>query len=55
MSARRVAAMAAVIGDAQGGPQGINDTATHGQRVRGEPLQQYMEHFEFWDVITFAC
>jgi hypothetical protein len=32
MSARRVVAIAAIIGDAHGRRQRINDTCTHGQR-----------------------
>jgi hypothetical protein len=34
ISARRVVAMAAIIGDAHGGRQRINDTCTDDQRVR---------------------
>jgi hypothetical protein len=34
MSARRVLAMAAIIGDAHGGRQRIIDTCTQGQRLR---------------------
>jgi len=33
MSARRVLAMAAIIGDAHGCRQPINDTRTHDQRI----------------------
>jgi hypothetical protein len=41
ISARRVVAMAAIIGDAHGGRQGINDTCTHGQRVRARPIRDH--------------
>ena len=55
MSARRVVAMAAIIGDARGGRHGINDTRGHGRRLRAGPIKSAPPYLLVGLVGPFAC